>query len=369
LEPLPKLPFDTHRVFGLVLVSKLVCNAYRRLVTGEAHTQLHATSVVILAAGRGKRLSPLTDSLPKPLLPVLNLPLLLWATARLSRVGMRDVFVNVHYLAAAFQQVAAICESYGPRLHLVHEGRPTGPLGGVISCRSKLPDSDICLILSGDALYDIDFQQLVAAHRASGSDLTLTVTGVRDGQRYGVLDIDENGFVTNMREKPRNVRPLENISCGIYVMSMRRMARLTFSGETPYDFVDLVSSMLAAGDSVFTYNIETWRDVGAPRDLLDVNLAYLRSKHLPAVASLCHVSSMGEIWTSGETTAPSGVIVKGRALLGDRVTIEPGAILCDVVVGTGATINAGARLTSSVVLMGASVLARADVTKQIVSPC
>src|SRR5262245_50420937 len=103
---------------------------YHRVVTGQGRAPLPGVSAVILSGGRGQRLSPLTDTTPKPLLPILNLPLLLWKTARLKRAGVQEVYANVHYLPEAFHEAVGICEMYGPRLRLVPEARLTGPLGG-----------------------------------------------------------------------------------------------------------------------------------------------------------------------------------------------------------------------------------------------
>lgn len=343
-------------------------DSYRRLVAHEPCDALRGTSAVILAAGRGYRLSPLTDIMPKPLLPVLNLPLLLWATARLRNAGLHEVYANVHYLSDNFREAVAVCDDYGPRLRLVREARLTGPLGGVISCREFL-ESDICLVLSGDSLHDIDFRSLVAAHRFSGSELTLTTARVRDGWRYGVLNIDHDGFVTSMVEKPRGaLMPLEHVSCGTYVISKLRLAQLAVREAEAYDFVDLVSSMLAAGEPVASFPIDGWSDVGTSTDLLNANLTYLRSAYLDMAAALCSSSPTGEIWMSSADSAPPRVRVVGRALLGVGATVEPGVMLQDVVVGAGARIGADAEVKNSVLLPGARVCSRARVVGQVVGP-
>ena len=91
----------------------------------------------------------------------------------------------------AFNEIAAVCKANGLQLDLVQESRLTGPLGGVVSCRDKLLHSDACLIFSGDALDDINLQELVATHYDKGAGLTVTTDYVGRAEQYGVLDIDE----------------------------------------------------------------------------------------------------------------------------------------------------------------------------------
>jgi NDP-sugar pyrophosphorylase family protein len=342
--------------------------AYRRIIGPSHCAPLRGVAAVILAAGRGQRLLPFTAVTPKPLLPVLNLPILLWTTASLQRAGLGDVCINLHHMPDAFCEAIRVCNEHGLRLRSVYEARPTGPLGGAISCRSALPDSDVCLILSGDALYDLDFGALLAAHRASRSDLTLTVTKVSDAWRYGVLDIDSRGFVTRMREKPREVQPVEYVSCGIYAISTQRLLRLHPPSSMPYDFIDLVSSMLAAGDAVATYSAGGWSDVGTPDDLRDVNLAYLASPHLAVIALHEWESPTGELWRDGTEPLPQACSIIGRALVGPRVTIDSGVTLSDSVIGSRATIRTGAKVIRSVILPGATVPAGAQVTNGVVGP-
>jgi mannose-1-phosphate guanylyltransferase/phosphomannomutase len=342
--------------------------SYRRLLGDAPNRPLPGISAVVLAGGAGSRLTPFTRTIPKPLLPVLNLPLLLWTMARFGRAGLATICANVCYLPDAFQDVQAMSEGLGPRLRIVREARPTGPLGGLISCSPALPESDTCVIVSGDALYDIDLRALIAAHRRSQSDLTLTTRLVQGAERYGVLDVDPHGYVVRMREKPQTVRQWEHVSCGLYVMSRQLLSSLTPREDSePYDFIDLVSSMLASRSRIATYELQSWHDVSTPADLLAANMTYLSTDNLTQIASRRARSSHGELWTDASIPVPRQMNVAGRVLLGKGATVATSARLSNVVVGAGATILSNAEISSSVVMPCATVLSGARVSNEVVT--
>jgi NDP-sugar pyrophosphorylase family protein len=344
-----------------------ISDLYPRLITSLQGNPLQGTAAVILAAGSGRRLSPLTRSTPKPLLPVLNVPILLWKTARLKQAGIKEVCANIHYLREAFKDVEVTCETYGPRLRLVFEERLTGPLGGAISCREKIWNSEVCLIISGDSLEDIDLLRLVAAHHRSGAGLTMTATCIHNASRYGVLDIDSEGFVTRMREKPSEVIPSAIVSCGIYVMSTRLLLQLAMPKTGLIDFVDQVSTMLLSGEPVFTYAIDSWIDIGTPDDLLNANLTYLNSINLGLVASLHKGGSTGELWVQDAAQYPAETQIEGRVLLGAKTIIESNVKLKNSVIGDRAIIKCGATVTNSVLLPNAVIDAARHVTNEVVA--
>lgn len=329
---------------------------YRRLTANHATATLSGVSAVLLAAGEGRRLSPLTTNLPKPLLPVLNLPICLWTLASLRIAGIDDVCVNVHYRKEAFESIARICDAFGPRLRLVHEATLSGPLGGLLSCRPVLPESDVCLVLSGDAIQSVDFSALIDSHRNGHRALTLCVKSVSNAGRYGVLDIDNNGYVMGMKEKPAVTRPIELISCGIYVISMSKLATIDRVYDRPQDFVDLVTDMVHSGELVGTFRIDDWQDVGTPADLLTVNLGRLNPKNLAQVAYRLPEVSSADVWVEDASIAPpAGVTFEGTVLIGSDTTIEPGTRIADSVLGEGVTLTSGSQVVRSIVLAGARV--------------
>lgn len=322
----------------------------------------------MLAAGSGRRLAPWSDRVPKPLLPVLNVPLFAWMMSRFRRAGFQEVVANVYHLPSAFQDIVELGREHGPLVRLVSEERLTGPLGGAAKCAQALSRVSRAVVVSGDALVDLDVPAFIDAHIDGRAEMTIAITRVRDANRFGVLDLDGEGYVRGMREKPEHVRPLESISCGMYVINTSRLRIPQAEEAGTLDFVDLVGWILASGGRVGTYEVVGWRDIGSPMDLLEANLEYLHSSHLKAVATRHPASRGGEIWVQGDSKSARGLLTKGRVLIGRGSSIAPSAFVEDSILGPESSVHANAVVRRSVVLPNAVVSAGAQVIDEIVGP-
>ena len=147
----------------------------------------------------------LTFKLPKPLLPVLNCPLVWWNMTELRRQGISNVAINTHYLPEAFRGLEHEAALVGIHAKVVRETKLTGPFGGVIACSAVSNSDDDLLVLAGDGSYDVNIRQIVSMHRRCEAVLTVGVAAVQEGSRYGVLSVDRNGDVLGMVEKPAGV--------------------------------------------------------------------------------------------------------------------------------------------------------------------
>jgi mannose-1-phosphate guanylyltransferase len=297
-------------------------------------------------------MAPLTDKIPKPLLPVLNCPLLWWSLVQIhGAVG--QLLINTHHLHAAFEPLEAITREMGISFSIVREARLSGPFGGVLACcESADPACDV-LVLAGDGYYDTDFKNLLNTHRASDADLTIGVARVQDGSRYGLLTVDDEGRVTQMLEKPPRAGPTDNASCGVYVVSPEVIAR--FAGhKSNLDWVDVVQVLVAENANVRIAQIDAWHDAGTPKDLLALNLVMLSDNVLPAIANRIE-GVLGSVWTQGKARVSRETRFDGAVLLGSGAIVEPGVSLGNTVVGTGAHICSEAKLTNAVILPGACV--------------
>lgn len=349
--------------------SAAVAALYRAALDAAVPATRPVTDVaaIVLAAGRGSRLSPFTRTTPKPLLPVLNLPLILWTALALHRVGLQEFYANVCHLPGSFTQARTLSELGGPVMHLVPEPAPSGPLGGVLACRRAVPDTDDYIVLSGDALTDLDLAALLATHRGSGADLTMATTRVRDAHRFGVLDLDSDGHVIRMREKPSDVAPFEDISCGIYVLTQHLLRTLVRPDNArPYDFSDLVTGLLQKRRCVATHRLNgQWSDIGTTEALLAANLSYLQRPDRLTGVGLRPLDTAG-LWTGHDSDAPTGTRVLGPVLLGPDAVVQPGTELTRVVIGQGAYIGSGSTLIDTVLLPGASLPADTKAVARVI---
>lgn len=308
---------------------------------------------VVLAAGEGRRLRPLTDTVAKPLVPVLNVPLLYWTARSLRDAGTTRVVINTHARAPQLSLAAvALTGTPGLDVRTVREPELSGPAGGLAACRAELPTADCYLVLSGDALTDVDLADLVRAHRSSGADLTILATGVPDPQRFGVLEL-RGSRVVCLREKPADPPPGAVVSCGVYVIGARALSLLDPADHALYDFKDVLPALLSAGLTVRAEVTRAgWSDIGHLDAFHRANLRALDA--VPdQVATEVRLPG-GTAWIQGSPSVSTDSVLRG-SLIGDAATVGAGARLHNSVVGTGAWIGPGARVTDSVVLPGGYV--------------
>jgi NDP-sugar pyrophosphorylase family protein len=217
---------------------------------------------VLLAGGRGARLAPYTTVIPKPLLPVGDLPILEIVVRQLARAGVDHVTLTLGYMSTYFRAFLAQHRYLNrlARIDFVEEEQPTGTAGSLAS----VPGLDSTfLVMNGDILTNLNYRALLDFHASSGAWLTIAAHRKLVKIDLGVLETDEHGYVTNYIEKPTKDY---SVSMGIYVYDPKVLG-LIAPGEF-LDFPDLVLKLMRSGKKVATYaNTATWLDLGRPEDL------------------------------------------------------------------------------------------------------
>jgi NDP-sugar pyrophosphorylase family protein len=186
---------------------------------------------VILVGGLGTRLRPLTDSIPKPLVPIAGEPLMTRTLRRLRRQGVTQVTLAVQYLAEHFRAAYGDGAALGIDLSIVEEPEPLGTAGAVrfaLTARTpRAPAAEPALVLNGDELTDLDVAALVRHHRAAGGLATIAIRTVADTSAFGVVVCDAHGMVTAFQEKPAPGTALANtINSGAYVLEPAAVERI-----------------------------------------------------------------------------------------------------------------------------------------------
>jgi NDP-sugar pyrophosphorylase family protein len=315
---------------------------------------------VVLAAGAGTRLRPLTLTAPKPMLPVGNKPLLAANFARLREAGLSRVGVNRQIEHAQIESCARDAERLGVNVTWRVEKELTGPAGALLAFEDLLGSSEL-VVVSGDALHDIDVRALIAAHREGREQLTVVMQEVEDAGRYGVATLDADGYVASFEEKPAwaaGKRAL--VSCGVYCIDTALVA--AFPRGRIYDFgsTGLIAERLAAGQRVRAFvHRGYWTDIGTPQTYWQANLDVVAGR----------VSIPGVVPTQGPR-GPQVLLgnVDGPVIVGRDVQIGRGAsIVGPSVVGEGSKIEDGAIVQHSVLLPGSRVLAGQHVVGAIVA--
>jgi len=177
---------------------------------------------VVMAGGEGTRLRPLTANRPKPLLPVANRPLMEHVLRLLRRHGFIDTVVTVQYLATHIRGYFGDGEDLGMRLSYATEDRPLGTAGSVKNAAAALRDEPF-LVISGDALTDLDLTALVQAHERADAAVTVALKRVTDPLDFGIVITAENGRIERFLEKPTWGQVFtDTVNTGVYVVSPRR---------------------------------------------------------------------------------------------------------------------------------------------------
>jgi dTDP-glucose pyrophosphorylase/CBS domain-containing protein len=215
-------------------------------------------SAVIMAGGYGKRLLPLTESVPKPMLPVGDRPLLELTIQQLRRSGIRDVNVTTHYLSESIVNHFGDGQGFGVRLNYLKEDHPMGTAGGLK--QMKRPDSSF-LVINGDILTSIPFQEMLVYHRKHGAMLTVGVRKYDMQVPFGVVEC-KDVRVTTLEEKPSLSF---FINAGTYLLEPSAYDYIP-EGR-PFDMTELIQKLLDAGRPVVGFPImEYWTDIGKQAD-------------------------------------------------------------------------------------------------------
>jgi len=219
---------------------------------------------VILAGGKGRRLAPYTTTLPKPLLPVGEMPILEILLLQLKFFGIKDISICVGYLGSLIQAYFGKGERYGMNIEYSFESQPLGTAGPL-----KLVEglSEPFLVMNGDLLTTINFRDLIDYHFQHGQKATISLAERNVKIDFGVIEYDHNGSLIDYKEKPET---RFFVSMGVYVF---HPAVLNFiERETKLDLPYLILKMHRAGDDVKTYIPACqWLDIGRPEDYEEAN--------------------------------------------------------------------------------------------------
>jgi NDP-sugar pyrophosphorylase family protein len=217
------------------------------------------TRAVVLAGGRGTRLAPYTTVLPKPLMPVGDMPILEILLRQLERAGIRHITLAVGHLAALLEAYFGDGSRFGVALDYSYEDEPAGTAGPL-----ALVDGldETFLVMNGDLLTSIDFADLLRTHRARGAAITVGLFEKQVPLDLGVVETGEDGRVTDYIEKPTLTY---DVSVGIYAVEPSVLEHIE-RGER-LDLPELVLRLIAAGADVQAYRFSgTWFDIGRPDD-------------------------------------------------------------------------------------------------------
>jgi len=290
---------------------------------------------VLLAGGYATRLRPLTITRPKPLLPVLGKPLIHWLVESLGRAGVGEVVVSVRYMSQQIRETLGNGVKLGVNVSYVEESSPLGDAGPLKLVDEVVGLESTFLVVYGDVFTDVDVTRVVELHRRSGAIATLTAVPVENPERYGILELGEDGRVVSFVEKPA-YRPRSNLAnAGIYVFEPE-VLKYVERGKKQRIAVDLIPKVLKAGPVYAHVHRGLWFDIGVPDNYLRANLAALRAYYPEG-----YVSRSAEVL--GE--------VEGSVYVGNEVMVEEGSVLGPyTVILDGVKVGRGSLIRGSLVM-------------------
>ncbi|MBE0465693.1 MAG: mannose-1-phosphate guanyltransferase [Candidatus Desulforudis sp.] len=300
---------------------------------------------IIMAGGEGSRLRPLTCNRPKPMVPVLNRPVMAYCIDLLKKHGITDIGVTLQYLPEAIKDHFGDGSEYGVRLHYFVEETPLGTAGSVKNAGDFLDETFV--VISGDALTDLDLSEAVDFHRARGAVATLALTRVECPLEYGVVITGQAGQIIRFLEKPGWAEVFsDTVNTGIYVLQPEVLDY--FEQGRKFDFSqDLFPTLLRENRPLYGLTLSGyWCDIG--------NIQQYVQAQYDALAGAVRLEIPGreaepQLWVGENVLLDPRVELQGPVLIGDHTQIDRGARIEPFsVIGSGCLIQAGATVKRSV---------------------
>jgi mannose-1-phosphate guanylyltransferase len=332
---------------------------------------------MIMAAGLGTRLRPVTYEMPKPMVPVLNRPVMEHILELLERHGFREVIANLHWFPDLIKGHFGDGSRLGVELSYSEEEELLGTAGGVRNAAGFLGDS--FLVISADAVTDVDLGAMRDFHGSHDGIATLATKRVEDTSEFGVVVTGSDGRVQGFQEKPDPAEALSDLAnCGIYMFDAEIFDYFLPEGQTskvakPDDppgvndwATDVLPALLESDVPFYSHETDAyWNDIGNLEELRRSNLdAVCGEVDLdPGVPERFHGVRAGEGTDVAEVEIESPVVLGAGVEFADGVRIDG-----PVVIGDGVKIGRGARIADSVLLPGVEVEPGAKLHEEIVSP-
>lgn len=300
---------------------------------------------IIMAGGEGSRLRPLTCDLPKPMVPVMNKPVMTYSIELLKKYGIKDIGVTLQYLPEQIQDYFQDGSEYGVRLNYFIEDTPLGTAGSVKNTGDFLDEPFV--VISGDALTDINLEKAMQFHKENGSAATLVLKRVEVPLEFGVVVTNEEGSIARFLEKPNWGEVFsDTVNTGIYILEPEILDY--FEAGRKFDFSqDLFPMMLKDKQPMFGYiTNEYWCDIGNSQTYL--------SAHYDMLSGRVHHHFDGQkagdgIWLGKGVKIDKDAVIEGPCLIGDYSRIEKDAYIGPYSsIGKNCNIEKGASVKKSV---------------------
>ena len=295
---------------------------------------------LILAGGKGTRLRPLTVYTPKPVVPVLNRPFLLYQIDILRLAGVTDITLSLNYQPDRIEDVLGDGSHYGVKLTYLTEPQPLGTAGAYKFAAALIDQPTI--VLNGDILTTLDIEKMAEFHRAKQADATIFLTEVENPAAYGLVESGGDGAVERFLEKPKADElaklKTKNINAGIYILEPGILDLIPKGENRSFEY-DVFPELLKQKKAFFGYIDKEvyWRDIGNPQSYLQVHADFLEGK----LGDFSHENA--------DAYLKDGVTIDKTSVLGKDCVIKSGVKIVNSVIGQGVHLEEKAVVENSVI--------------------
>ena len=313
---------------------------------------------LILAGGKGTRLRPLTVYTPKPIVPVLNKPFLLYQIEILQRAGIKDITLSLNYQPDKIEQLVGNAAEYGVNLRFVTEPSPMGTGGAYKYAADDIRETTV--VFNGDILTDLDVAKLIEWHQEKKSEATLALFPVENPAAYGLVETDADDRVLQFREKPKleEVAALttKNINAGIYILEPTVLDLIPKNENCSFEY-NVFPEILRSQKPFHAFVIENnyWRDIGTPTSYLQAHHDFLSGK----------IKNF-TLENFAESDIATAAIVDKTSVIGANCIIKPNARIVNSVLGEGVLVEEKAVIENSVIWSHARISSQAEIRNSIV---
>lgn len=313
---------------------------------------------LILAGGKGTRLRPLTVYTPKPIVPILNRPLLQYQLEILARSGITDITLSLSYQPDKIEDLLGDGSDFGVSLRFITEPSPMGTAGAYKFAAGLIRDTTV--VFNGDIITDVDVASVIETHRGNKAEATILLTPVEDPSKFGLVESGENGEVVRFLEKPSPEMladlPTKNINAGLYVLEPSVLDFIPPGENCSFEY-DVFPALIQKKRRFFVHviNDEYWRDVGTPASYLSAHHDFLGGR-------IKRFFDAGDSASDIATTA----YVDKISIIGNGCVIKPNSRITNSVLGPGVYVDEKASITDSVIWAHTRISSSAEIDGAVI---
>lgn len=313
---------------------------------------------LILAGGKGTRLRPLTVYTPKPIVPFLNRPFLLYQIEILQRAGIEDITLSLNYQPDKIEQILGDGSEYGVKLRFTTEPSPMGTGGAYKFAASDIRETTI--VLNGDILTDLDVSKVIEFHQSKKAVATIVLAPVENPAAYGLVETAGDGKVLRFREKPKPEELAEltvnTINAGIYILEPEVLDLIPEGENYSFEY-NIFPDLLIHQKPFFAYILDEnyWRDIGNPESYLQGHHDFLNGK----------IKGF-KLEKSGKSEISHTAIIDKNSIIDEDCIIKPNAKIFNSVIGKGVLVEEKSIIENSVVWSHTRISSGAEISDAVI---